>query len=85
MTKRALFAVCAGACAVACGSEGYTPACPELLPFDVRDEVERVDPEVVRARADAVEAGCLTAPGAVELGGSAGDGAESAGDGGRGP
>jgi hypothetical protein len=83
----------------ACGTDSYTPACPELIRFDVRDPAERQNPEVVRARALAVEAGCLTplgAPAPELVGGrggesglapgtTAGADANSAGDGGASP
>jgi hypothetical protein len=75
----------------ACGTDAYTPACPELPRFDIRDPVERGNPVVQRARADAVEAGCVTAPAepppdAAAVGGAtagtAGGSAQAAGEGG---
>jgi hypothetical protein len=81
-----LFALIA---APACGSDGYTPACPELPLFDIRNAAQRSSAEVVAARTAAVEAGCLTAPapaaprpnggsgGAAQPEGSAGDGGAS--------
>jgi hypothetical protein len=59
--------------AAACGGDdGYTPTCPELPLFDVRNQSERSAAAVVSARARAVDAGCLSAAGEPVLGGSAG-------------
>jgi hypothetical protein len=68
--------------AAACGTDSYTPACPEIPRFDIREPGERDDPEVLRARAAAVEAGCLTPPGnpaPVESGGRGGEAGLGAG------
>ena len=45
---------------VACGEEGVTPDCPPMPLYDVQDAAWREDPEILEARAAAVDAGCLT-------------------------
>jgi hypothetical protein len=60
------------------GDDGHTPACPELPLFDVRIRSERTAEAVVSARAEAVAAGCLSAPGEPVLDGSAGSAGNAA-------
>lgn len=44
----------------ACSSDGATPSCPELTPlYDVRDSGGAIPEQ----RAEAISAGCVTAPG----------------------
>jgi hypothetical protein len=45
---------------VACGEEGVTPNCPPLPLYNIHDENWLSEPGVAEARADAVDAGCLT-------------------------
>ena len=73
MASRALPALGLSCWLAACsGDDGYTPACAELPLFDVRIRSERTAAAVVSARAAAVTAGCLSAPGEPLLEGSAG-------------
>jgi len=63
----ALAAALGGALA-ACGEVGVTPDCPPLPLYSVRDAGWRTDPEVLDARAAAVDAGCLTELGDAQPG-----------------
>jgi hypothetical protein len=60
------------------GDDGYTPTCPELPLFDVKNPSERNAAAVVRLRAEAVLAGCLGATGEPVLDGSAGSAGSAA-------
>ncbi|HEX6273927.1 MAG TPA: hypothetical protein VFZ53_12855 [Polyangiaceae bacterium] len=60
--------VASSAALVACGEDGVTPDCPAMPLYNVRDDAALADADVAEARAAAVDAGCLTAPGDVEPG-----------------
>jgi hypothetical protein len=53
-----LFALCLAL--VACGEDGVTPNCPPLPLYNIHDENWLDDPDVQEARAEAIDAGCLT-------------------------
>jgi hypothetical protein len=63
----------------ACGTDGYTPACPELVLYDIGNPAERAKPDVVAARNAAIEAGCVTAPASAPPPASGGGGSGDSG------
>jgi hypothetical protein len=71
-----LRALLSGLLLAACGSDGYTPSCPPMPLYDITVASQRTSAEVLRAQREAIEAGCLTAPGEPELSNTGGSGDE---------
>jgi hypothetical protein len=45
---------------VSCGEDGVTPDCPPLPLYNIRDDAWQSDADIQEARAEAIEAKCLT-------------------------
>lgn len=50
----------------ACGEEGFEADCPEVPLYDVRSDAG-LDPDIVAARQEAADRGCLTLEGDASL------------------
>jgi hypothetical protein len=63
-----IVAVAVPSVVAACAEEGETPTCPPQVLYDYTEPDASNDPDVARARAAGVDAGCLTPTGTATSG-----------------